>query len=89
MARVPPRRGGEHPIYGIFLEVGELNNQYQLIGTRYCKFTGQRRSAKVINSIEQALLSTIQSSDQSKFDGNLETTSASKGTELDKLNFIK
>ena len=64
MARVLPRRGGEHPIYRIFLGGGELNNQYQLIGTRHYKFTGQRRSAKVINSIEQALLSSIQSTDQ-------------------------
>ena len=43
----------------------------------------------MINSIEQALLSTIQSSGQAKFNGNLETTPTTQGTELDKLNFIK
>ena len=43
----------------------------------------------MINSIEQALLSSIQSTDQAKFNGNLETTPTTKGTELDKLNFIK
>ena len=43
----------------------------------------------MINSIEQALLSTIQSSGQAKFNGNLETTPTTQGMEIDKLNFIK
>ena len=59
----PPRRGGNHPIYGIFVGGSEINDRYELTGSRHYKFTGQRRGAKVINSIEQALLSTIASKD--------------------------
>ena len=45
---------------------------YQLMGTRHYRFTVQRRGAKVINSIEQALLTSIASTDSIKFNENLE-----------------
>lgn len=61
MARAPPRRGGEHPIYGIFIGGSALDDEYRLIGTRHYKYTTQRRSAKVVNSIEQSLITTIES----------------------------
>ena len=89
MATVPPRRGGEHPIYGIFLGGGELNDLYELSGAHHYRFIGQRRGAKVINSIEQALLSTIASKDADKFNGNLEKTKSSVSSEIDKETFIK
>ena len=85
----PPRRGGNHPIYGIFVGGSELNDRYELTGSRHYKFTGQRRGAKVINSIEQALLSTIASKDADKFNGNLERTGSSPTNEIDKETFIK
>ena len=87
--RAPPRRGGEHPFYGLFIGGSELDNQYKLTGSRHYKFTSQLRSAKVINSIEQALLITIDSQTSPKFNGNLERTPSTQETELDKLNFIK
>ena len=66
-----------------------LNNQYRLSGTRHYRCTSQRRSAKVLNSIEQALLTTIESKTSPKFNGNLEKTPSSNENELEKLNFIK
>ena len=87
--RDPPRRGGEHPTYGIFIGGSDLDDQYKLTGTRHYKYTSQRRGAKVVNSIEQALLSTIASNSSPKFNGNLERTPSTQDTELDKLNFIK
>ena len=77
MAREPPKRGGEHPIYGIFIGGSFLDNQYKLIGNRHYQFTSQRRSAKVVNSIEQALLNTIESKTAQKFNGNLEKNPSS------------
>ena len=89
MQRDPPRRGGEHPTYGIFIGGSDLDDQYKLTGARHYKYTSQRRGAKVVNSIEQALLSTIDSHTSPKFNGNLERTPSTQDTELDKLNFIK
>ena len=85
----PPRRGGIHPIYGIFLGGSKLDDTYRLTGTRHNRFTGQRRGPKVINSIEQALLKTIDSTDACKFNGNLEKTESAQPTEIDKETFIK
>ena len=63
MAQIPPRKGGVHPIYGVFIGGGELDENYCLTGTRHYKFTTQRRGAKVVNAIEQALLKAIESKD--------------------------
>ena len=89
MARIPPKRGGEHPTYGIFIGGGFLDNQYKLMGNRHYQYTSQRRSAKVVNSIEHALLNTIKSKPAPKFNGNLEKTPSSGDNELEKLIFIK
>ena len=89
MAQIPPRRGGVHPIYGVFIGGGELDENYCLTGTRHYKFTTQRRGAKVVNAIEQALLKAIESKDSDKFNGSLELTPSSNDNELDKESFIK
>ena len=89
MARVPPKRGGQHPTYGVFIGGSFLDDQYRLTGTRHYQYTSQRRSAKVVNSIEQALLTTIESKTAPKFNGNLEKTPSSSEYEIEKLNFIK
>ena len=85
----PPRRGGDHPIYGIFLGGNELDNDYKLLGSRHYKFTGQRRGPKVVNSIEQTLHSLSNSKDSEKFTGKLETTPSANTNEIDKERFIK
>ena len=54
--RPPPKRGGEHPTYGVYIGGSEFDDQYELVGSRHYKYTSQQRSAKVVNSIEQALL---------------------------------
>ena len=89
MSTDPPKRGGEHSFYGIFIGGSELDNTYNLTGTRHYRFTGQRRGPKVVNSIEQALLKIIDSNDACKFNGNLEKTESSPSNEIDKVNFIK
>ena len=89
MAQDHPRRGGQHTTYSLFIGGSDLDNQYRLTGTRHYKYTNQRRGAKVVNSIEQALLKTIDSQTSPKFNGNLLRTPSSQDTELDKLNFIK
>ena len=89
MTRQPPKRGGEHPTYGIFIGGSFLDNQYKLTGARHYRYTSQRRSAKVVNTIEQALLTTIESKTAPKFNGNLEKTPSLNENELEKLNFIK
>ena len=88
-ARSPPRRGGEHPTYGVFIRGSELNNEYKLVGTRHYRYTSQCRSAKVINSIEQALLKAIDLKEISKFNGSLEMAPSTKDKELDKEGFVK
>ena len=89
MSSTVPRRGGTHPTYGIFIGGNELDNSYRLMGTRHYRFTSQRRSAKVINSIEQALINTIASKDSEKFNGSLEKTASTSEYEMDKETFIK
>ena len=89
MARAPPKQGGEHPTYGIFIGGGFLDNQYKLMGNRHYQYTSQRRSAKVVNSIEQALLNTIKSKTAPKFNGNLEKIPSAGENNLEKLTFIK
>ena len=67
MARVPPRRGENHPTYGVFLGGAPLDDNYHLTGARYYRFTAQRQGSTVINSIEQSLLSAISSKHFKKF----------------------
>ena len=86
---VPPRRGGVHPTYGVFVGGSELDEKYCLTGTRNYQFTTQRRSAKVVNSIKQALLKAIEAKDINKFNGSLETTPSLNEFELDKESFVK
>ena len=80
-----------HPsyLYGTYIGVGDLNDEYRLTGTRHYKYTSQRCSAKVINSIKQALLKAIKSKYIDKFNGKLETTKSSMENELDKDSFVK
>ena len=90
---VPPKRGGIHPTYGIFigggdLSGGDLDDEYKLTGLKHYKYSVQRRGAKVINSIEQALLKAIESKDFEKFNGKLETTKLSMENELDKESAV-
>lgn len=70
MATDPPRREGEHPIYGIFIGGDELDDTYHLTGTRHYWFMGQRHDIKVINFIEQALAQNNDSNDTIKFNSN-------------------
>ena len=39
MTRVPPRQGGDHSTYGVFLGGTPLDDNYRLIGARHYRFT--------------------------------------------------
>ena len=71
MPRQPPKRGGEHHTYGKYIGGSFLDNQYKLTGSRHYMYTSQHRSAKVVNSIEQALLTTIESKTAPNINRNL------------------
>ena len=83
MARAPPRRGGNHLTYGVFLGGALLDNDYRLTEIRHYRFTTQHLGAKVIISIEQALLHAINSKESEKFNGNLEKTESFAANEMD------
>lgn len=66
-----------------------MDDKYKLVGNRHYKYTSQRRSAKVIDLIKQALLKAIDSYDIRNSNGKLEITPSSNDTELDKEAFVK
>jgi len=85
-----PHRGGDHHIYGIYLGGSELNDNYELTGTRTYKYSAQRRHPKAIGSLEQALIDARDSTTIPKFNGQLELDkTASSEPEVDKAEFVK
>ena len=65
-----------------------MDDNYRLTGQRHYQFTSQRRGAKVINSIEQALLSAINSKNGAKVINSIEQAllSAINSKDSDKFN---
>lgn len=53
--RAPQRIGEIHPTYRLCLGGYDHDDNYLPIHKRHYTYTGQRRGAKVVNSIEQAL----------------------------------
>ena len=86
---MPLRRGGVHPMYGVFVGGSKLENTSHLIGSRHYKITGQQRGGKVINSFEQALLTFIVSKETDKFNGHLEKTASASENKMEKEIVIK
>ena len=76
-------------MYGVFLGGSPLDNNYRPTGTRHYRFTSQCCGAKVINLIEKALLSAINSKESEKFNGNLEKSESFAANEMDKEMFTK
>ena len=85
----PPKRGGVHPVYGLYIGGSPLDENYKptRVGRLSFRFSSQRRNTKTIGSIESARVSARDSTTSLKFDGRLEPTVGS-ATEIGKERFI-
>ena len=72
-SRIMPKRGGMHPIYGLFMGGSELIDDYTLKSTTPYKLTTQLRNLKQSSSSEHILISARQNASSVSFQGNLET----------------
>ena len=85
-----PIRGGKHHAYGMFIGGSALDNMYQPTTEARLRYRShsQRRSPKVIGTIENAILSARDSTTSHKFDGCLEPAVGAPATEIGKDDFI-
>ena len=81
-----PKRGGIHPIYGVFVGGAAVDDNYKLKGKRLYKSSTQRRNPKSIGHIEGDLRTARDSTTVCKFHGNLDGTT---DRELNKKSFLK
>lgn len=89
MSMIPPKRGGVHFTYKLFIGGSALNDEYRMVSKRGYKYTTQLRNARSSQSIEKALMSARNDSTYIKFNGKLEVSSATtEAAELDKEQFI-
>ena len=88
---VPPKPGGIHPIYGMFIGGSALNDAYEVStgDNSLYRFSTQRRHEKTITSIERVLREARDSTTGIKFNGTLEPTVGTPTTEIGKERFIK
>lgn len=82
-----PRRGGIHPIFGLFMGGSDLDDDYKLKSQAPYKLTTQLRNPKQSGSSEQSLMDARTDATKLKFHGKLET-SADCTTEYDKEEFL-
>jgi hypothetical protein len=84
-----PVRGGNHPIYGIYVGGSPLDDNYQPTRKGRLSYRShmQRQNVKNIGTIEGALITARDSTTSLKFDGRLEPTVGS-ATEIGKDRFI-
>ena len=80
-----PKRGGIHPVYGLYIGCASLNQGYE--GTGKFSYASQRRNEKGLAFIEQNLMNARDSPTSLKFDGNLEVVGSSV-TEMGKERFL-
>jgi len=83
-----PKRGGIHPIYGIYIGGSVLNDEYELEEPLFTfAFHTQLRTIKSLPSIEKSLRDAMKSTTTIKFNGSLEPVTGSS-TEIDKERFV-
>jgi hypothetical protein len=85
---VPPKCGGIHATYGVYLGGTALDNDYRLTSTITYHFASQRRHPKLTVSIEKSVMDARASTTTLKFNGKLDSTSGT-ATELDKERFVR
>lgn len=82
-----PKRGGTHPIYGIYAGEAPLNDIYELITTNSFHHVLQVQSTKQANTNETTLITNMEDASKPKFNGNPDLTPCSL-TKYDKEGFI-
>ena len=84
---VVPKRGGIHPLYGLYIGGSGLDQDYQPKDRNSYSYASQRRNVKTISSIERDLVTARDSTTNLKFDGRLEPVVTST-TEVGKVRFL-
>jgi hypothetical protein len=84
-----PKRGGTHPIYGVFLGGGSVEAGLDMSTARY-RFLSQRRDEKSVGKVEHGLTDAREKTITLKFNGTLELD-GTQGIEreLDKDQFVR
>ena len=75
-----PRRGGKHPIFGIYVGGDQLTEEYKLASTFSYTSTSQIRSERSLNVAENALHTQRADTTTLKFNGKLELSSENQST---------
>jgi hypothetical protein len=65
-----PKRGGTHPIYGVFLGGGSVGAGWDMDDARY-RFPSQRRDEKSVVKVESGLTDALDKTTTLKFNGTL------------------
>jgi hypothetical protein len=84
-----PKRGGTHPIYGVFLGGGSVGAGWNMDDARY-RSSSQRRDKKIAGKVERGLTDARDKTTTLKFNGALELD-GTEGSEreLDKDQFVR
>jgi hypothetical protein len=84
-----PKRGGTHPIYGVFLGGGSVGAVWNMDDARY-RSSSQRRDEKSVGKVERGLTDARDKTTTLKFNGTLELN-GTEGSEreLDKDQFAR
>ena len=85
---IPPKRGGIHPLYELYLGGSPLDSDYKPTESDSYSYATQRRNIKTIASIERDLTTARDSTTTLKFDGKLEPVVGSI-TEVGKERFLQ
>ena len=87
-APIPPKRGGIHPMYGVYIGGCPLGDDYLPKKTLSYHFSSQRRHVKTISTIESKnLIKARDSTITLKFNGQLEAVVGS-ATEVRKKSSL-
>ena len=82
---ITPRRGGTHPIFGIYAGGGELGDTYKLKGGNSYSCTSQLRNEKQLNVAETSLYAQRNDTTTLKFNGKMDVHTANTAS-LSELN---
>jgi hypothetical protein len=85
---VPPKRGGIHHMYGVYIGGSPLGDDYLPTKTLSYHFSSQRRHVKTIGTIESNLIKARDSTNTFKFNGQLEAVVLGSATEVGKEKFL-
>jgi hypothetical protein len=84
---VPPRRGGIHPVHGVFLGGVAVDDTWAMPTSHY-RFLTQRRDVRYIAKIERGLTDARDSAPSPNFNGQMNVASGDNA-ELDKDRFVR